>query len=68
MSFKIIRDAIHGDLTLPVAELRLVDTEAVQRLRGIKQLGTSSLVYPSATHTRFEHSLGSLHLAAHHRA
>jgi len=59
VSFKIIRDAIHGDLTLSVAELRLVDTEAVQRLRGIKQLGTSSLVYPSATHTRFEHSLGT---------
>ena len=59
MSFKIIRDAVHGDLTFSAAELRLIDTEAVQRLRGIKQLGTSSLVYPSATHTRFEHSLGT---------
>jgi HD superfamily phosphohydrolase len=63
VSFKIIRDAVHGDLTFSAAELRLIDTEAVQRLRGIKQLGTSSLVYPSATHTRFEHSLGTCAVA-----
>lgn len=63
MSFKIIRDAVHGDLSFSTAELRLVDTETMQRLRGIKQLGTSSLVYPAATHTRFEHSLGACAMA-----
>ena len=63
MSLKIIRDAIHGDLSFSGPELRLLDTEAFQRLRGIKQLGTSSLVYPSATHTRFEHSLGTCWMA-----
>jgi HD superfamily phosphohydrolase len=56
---KTIRDAVHGDLQLTTHELGLVDTAVFQRLRGIKQLGTSSLVYPSAVHTRFEHSLGT---------
>lgn len=60
---KIIRDALHGDVEFTDAEMRLIDTPPVQRLRGIKQLGTSSLVYPSAVHTRFEHSLGTCWLA-----
>lgn len=60
---KVIRDALHGDIEFTAAEMRLVDTPPVQRLRGIKQLGTSSLVYPSAVHTRFEHSLGTCWLA-----
>lgn len=60
---KVIRDALHGDIEFTTAEMRLIDTPPVQRLRGIKQLGTSYLVYPSAVHTRFEHSLGTCWLA-----
>lgn len=60
---KTIRDAVHGDMTFSADEVRLLDTRAMQRLRGVKQLGLASLVYPSAVHTRFEHSLGVCHLA-----
>ncbi len=58
----ILRDPVHGDIELSRDELRLVDSAAFQRLRGIKQLGSASLVYPGATHTRFEHSIGTLHV------
>ncbi|MCU0865099.1 MAG: HD domain-containing protein [Planctomycetes bacterium] len=58
----ILRDPVHGDIELSAAELRLVDTAEFQRLRGIKQLGSASLVYPGAVHTRFEHSIGTLHV------
>lgn len=58
----ILRDPVHGDIELSRDELRLVDTAEFQRLRGIKQLGSASLVYPGATHTRFEHSIGTLHV------
>lgn len=58
----ILRDPVHGDIELSRDELRLVDTAEFQRLRGIKQLGSASLVYPGAVHTRFEHSIGTLHL------
>ena len=61
---KIIRDSIHGDISLEKkTEIPLIDTPEMQRLRGIKQLGTAHLVYPSAVHTRFEHSLGTCFLA-----
>ena len=56
---KTIRDTIHGDITLTGEEMRIVDTPEFQRLRGIRQLGTSNLVFPGAQHTRFEHSLGT---------
>lgn len=58
----ILRDPVHGDIELTKDELRLVDTAEFQRLRGIKQLGSASLVYPGAVHTRFEHSIGTLHV------
>jgi len=58
----ILRDPVHGDIELTRDELRLVDTSEFQRLRGIKQLGSASLVYPGAVHTRFEHSIGTLHV------
>lgn len=60
---KTIRDAVHGDMTFDAVEMAVVDTAAVQRLRGVKQLGMASLVFPSAVHTRFEHSLGTCWLA-----
>lgn len=63
MRGKVIRDALHGDIEFTAAEMALIDTPAMQRLRGIKALGTSNLVYPSAVHTRFEHSLGTAWLA-----
>jgi HD superfamily phosphohydrolase len=63
MRNKTLRDAIHGDIELSQSEVEVVDTLPFQRMRGIKQLGTSSLVFPSATHTRFEHSLGTCWLA-----
>ena len=56
---KIIRDTVHGDISLTREELRIVDTPEFQRLRGIRQLGASYLVFPGAQHTRFEHSIGT---------
>ncbi len=61
-ALSILRDPVHGDIELHRDELRLVDTIEFQRLRGIKQLGSASMVYPGAVHTRFEHSIGTLHL------
>ena len=60
---KVIRDSIHGDIQLTEHEIKIVDTPEFQRLRRIKQLGMTYLVYPSANHTRFEHSLGVMHIA-----
>jgi HD superfamily phosphohydrolase len=59
----VIRDPIHGDIVLDETAARIIDTPAFQRLRGIKQLGSASLVYPSCVHTRFEHSLGVYEMA-----
>ena len=60
---KNIRDAVHGDLPFTALEREIMDTRTFQRLRGIKQLGTSYYVYPGAVHTRFEHSLGTCFMA-----
>ena len=60
---KLIRDAVHGDIEMSPLEVELMDTPEFQRLRGIKQLGTAYLVFPSAVHTRFEHSLGTSWMA-----
>jgi HD superfamily phosphohydrolase len=62
---KVIRDPIHDYIELDELALALIDTPEVQRLRRIRQLGFSNLVYPGANHTRFEHSLGTYHLAKH---
>ncbi|MXR52002.1 HD domain-containing protein [Halovenus sp. WSH3] len=58
-----IKDSIHDYITLGPVASELIDTPAMQRLRHVKQLSTVRLVYPSANHTRFEHSLGVYHLA-----
>ena len=60
---KVVRDPIHGYIELDDLALSLIDTPIMQRLRRIKQLGLTSLAYPGANHTRFEHSLGTYHLA-----
>lgn len=60
---KIINDPVHGFIEVSRGTLlTLIDTPAFQRLRRIKQLGLSSLVYPGAVHTRFNHALGAMHL------
>jgi len=58
-----IRDPIHGAITMDTAEAAVIDHPFVQRLRGIRQLGFSHLPFPGATHTRYNHSLGVMHLA-----
>ena len=60
---KTIRDPVHGWIRLLDSEAKIVDSPLLQRLRYIKQLGFAYLVYPSATHTRFEHTLGVLYIA-----
>ena len=60
---KIINDPVYGFINVP-SELHfdLIQHPYLQRLRRIKQLGLSHYVYPGATHTRFEHVLGAMHL------
>ena len=55
---KIIRDAVLGTHELSPLEVNIIDTPFIQRLRGIHQTALACLTYPSATHTRFGHSLG----------
>jgi HD superfamily phosphohydrolase len=60
---KFIKDPVHGYVEVEGPLLPVLDSPPVQRLRHVKQLGFSCLVYPGANHTRFEHSLGTMHLA-----
>jgi uncharacterized protein len=55
-----IRDPIHGHIKPNAQEIAVIDTEAFQRLRRIRQLSNTHLVFPGATHTRFEHCLGTM--------
>ena len=57
---KKLRDPVHKDIYVSPAQLEVLDTPALQRLRGIRQLGAAFYVYPGAHHTRFEHSIGTL--------
>ncbi len=58
-----VRDPIHGFIRVSDAERSLIDSPPVQRLRRIHQLGMGFLVYHGAEHSRFGHSLGTMHLA-----
>ncbi len=58
-----LRDPLWNNIRIEGAYLRLLDTPAFQRLRYVRQLGLAHLVYPGATHSRFEHALGAYHLA-----
>jgi uncharacterized protein len=58
-----IRDPIHSFISLSALEMKVVNSGIFQRLRRIRQLAMADLVYPGATHTRFEHSLGVLFIA-----
>jgi HD superfamily phosphohydrolase len=59
----IVRDPLWNNIRLDALALALLDTHVVQRLRYVRQLGHAFLVYPGATHARFEHALGAYHLA-----
>ncbi len=65
---KIVRDPVHNIIPFEDDDcdkllLRLINTKEFQRLRRIKQLGLSELVFPGADHSRFAHSIGVMHLA-----
>src|SRR5436190_14840189 len=60
---KIIRDPLWNNIAADPLAIRLIDTPAFQRLRYVRQLGLAFLVYPGASHSRFEHALGTYGLA-----
>jgi HD superfamily phosphohydrolase len=62
---KVFTDPVHGDIHLNQLEVACVDSPPFQRLRRIRQLGETHLVYPGAVHTRFSHSLGALRVVQH---
>ena len=58
-----IKDPIHGAIEVNASETRVLDSVAFQRLRSIKQLGFAEFAFPGATHNRYIHSLGVMHLS-----
>ncbi|KDP45364.1 hypothetical protein JCGZ_09613 [Jatropha curcas] len=60
---KHVHDNVHGNIYLDPLCVKFLDTEQFQRLRDLKQLGVTHMVYPGAVHSRFEHSLGVYWLA-----
>ena len=62
-SLKIINDPIYGFIQIPYEIIfELIEHPFFQRLRRIRQLGMTHLVYPGAHHTRFHHAIGAMHL------
>lgn len=59
----VVRDSVHGNIPFSDFEKKVIDHPIVQRLREISQLGFLKYVFPSSSHSRFEHSLGVMHLA-----
>lgn len=60
---KIVKDPLYSHVHIPELCQQFMDVPEFQRLRRVKQLGTVHYAYPSAVHTRFEHSIGVMHLA-----
>src|ERR1051326_2554073 len=58
-----IADPIHRYIRFSSPEKDIIDSREFQRLRRIRQLAGAHLVYPSAQHSRFEHSIGAMHIA-----
>ncbi|MEO0311840.1 MAG: hypothetical protein RIQ89_1497 [Bacteroidota bacterium] len=59
---KILNDPLYGFINLPGELIPIIDHPYFQRLRRIRQLGMTNLVYPGANHSRFHHALGAMHL------
>lgn len=62
-AFEVVRDPLWNNIRIDREALDVLDSEPFQRLRYVRQLGHAFLVYPGATHSRFEHALGAYHLA-----
>ncbi|CAH3139336.1 unnamed protein product [Porites lobata] len=62
-SYKVFNDSIHGHIEVHPLCVKIIDTPQFQRLRNIKQLGACYYVFPGASHNRFEHCIGTCHLA-----
>src|SRR5437764_5498624 len=63
-SSKLIGCNIRGNIKVSPLALKIIDTPEFQRLRNIKQLGVCQYVFPAATHTRFEHSIGTYYITS----
>ena len=63
VGYKIVNDPIYGLIEIPEGIIsNLIEHPYFQRLRRITQLGLTHYVYPGATHNRFHHSIGAMHL------
>ena len=63
MRYKVSRDPIYSEIFISPLERVIIDTKPVQRLRFLSQLTGAAMVYPGASHTRFAHSLGVMHVS-----